>query len=42
MDTHARIIMTIVLGLAISTLSFWIALNILDRGVYSVLKSVFP
>jgi hypothetical protein len=30
------------LGLAIGGLSFWIALNILDRGFYAVFRSVFP
>jgi hypothetical protein len=32
----------IVVALAIGVLSFWIALNILDRGFYAVFQSVFP
>jgi hypothetical protein len=37
-----RIVLTSLLGLATGLLFFWITWNLLDRGFYAVLKSVFP
>jgi hypothetical protein len=36
------IVLVSLLGLVVAMLSFWTALNIIDHGIYAVVRAVFP